>query len=594
MSDHVIQTKILLRYDTYDHWSQSNLILGLGEAAVCSFPYENSIEASDYWPNNTPPAIGIKIGDGINYFRNLPWVQAVAADVYEWAKSNEKPSYTAQEISGLRNFISQYLLEQGIGSGSGGGGSTTSARTYQIVRGTNDNINKYYLQYLDPDGDEWVIDTLHYIDVTDFQKIVNWIGDTPLLDRDLETFTNIQNILDYETYLNYEDSSEEHKFVTLVSEQAGIISVQRMQPSFEDISGTAQVSQGGTSRKSFPEHEVLVGNGENAITTIPIAEEVDNNNYLVPNYLMKRFVEQQTAGLTGAMHLVGEATVPITNNSNTNPVIDGYNFILAQPGDVVLYDTKEFVWNGSSWSLLGDEGSYAIKGSIMDIDIHENAAIQQSKIANLSETFNTKVDKVEGKQLSSNDFTDELNTKLEEIEAGAQKNKIDYISLNGDLISPEDDGDLHNVVKLEISEFTDNYKEKLDSIQEGAEVNKINGVIMDGTPLTPNENRIITINTDPHTEHINKIESISINGEPCTIQDKNVNLVLDQAALAFTVVEGAQVPPAPNENSPELVDLTNDKKLILARIAKTGNVKDLLQFQGEYITLNCGSSTTVI
>jgi len=46
--------------------------------------------------------------------------------------------------------------------------------------------------------------------------------------------------------------------------------------------------------------------------------------------------------------------------------------------------------------------------------------------------------------------------------------------------------------------------------------------------------------------------------------------------LTFTAIEGAQVPPAPNENQPELVDITNVKKLILARIAKTGNVKDLL------------------
>jgi hypothetical protein len=56
---------------------------------------------------------------------------------------------------------------------------------------------------------------------------------------------------------------------------------------------------------------------------------------------------------------------------------------------------------------LGDEGSYAIKGSIKDADIDPDAEIQQSKIAGLADAFDGKVDKVEGKDLSTNDFTDE-------------------------------------------------------------------------------------------------------------------------------------------------------------------------------------------
>jgi len=119
------------------------------------------------------------------------------------------------------------------------------------------------------------------------------------------------------------------------------------------------------------------------------------------------------------MHFIGEATATITNNSSINPVIDGYNFLQAQPGDVILSDTKEYVWSGSSWILLGDEGSYAVKGSIRDADVDEDAAIQQSKIYNLVADLNTKVDKVEGKTLTSNDFTDEYKNKLDAIEDNA-------------------------------------------------------------------------------------------------------------------------------------------------------------------------------
>jgi len=76
------------------------------------------------------------------------------------------------------------------------------------------------------------------------------------------------------------------------------------------------------------------------------------------------------------MHFIGDATVVINNGSNVDPRIQDYNFSKAQPGDVILYDAKEFVWTGSFWRLLGDEGSYAIKGSIVDTDISPDAAIQ--------------------------------------------------------------------------------------------------------------------------------------------------------------------------------------------------------------------------
>ena len=102
----IIETRILLRYDTYSNWMNSNVILKIGEAAVSAFPRDRTLESlSTDRPENTPPAIGIKIGDGIHYFRELPWVQAISADVYTWAKQSNKPSYTAQEIQGLQSFV---------------------------------------------------------------------------------------------------------------------------------------------------------------------------------------------------------------------------------------------------------------------------------------------------------------------------------------------------------------------------------------------------------------------------------------------------------------------------------------------------------
>ena len=97
------------------------------------------------------------------------------------------------------------------------------------------------------------------------------------------------------------------------------------------------------------------------------------------------------------MHFIGEASVVINPNTNIDPRITDYDFSKAQPGDVILYNKQEFVWTGGVWRLLGDEGSYAVKGSITDSDIASDANININKIANLTTLLNQKVNIVEGK-----------------------------------------------------------------------------------------------------------------------------------------------------------------------------------------------------
>ena len=66
----------------------------------------------------------------------------------------------------------------------------------------------------------------------------------------------------------------------------------------------------------------------------------------------------------------------------------------------------------------------------------------------ITDLYNKKVDKVEGKELSTNDFTDELKSKLENIEATAQVNIIESISVDGvpQTIDSNKNVDLHQPV----------------------------------------------------------------------------------------------------------------------------------------------------
>ena len=607
MAEHMIETRILLRYDTLSNWMASELILKQGEVAVAKIPYGTTIGSSDHTPLNTPPAIGLKVGDGVSYFNELPWVQGIAGDVYNWAKQQTKPTYTANEIQGLDT----YIQEHGGGSGGGSGSDTptpVASRIYQIVRGTGGNVDKYYLQYRTSDSNDWTIDTTHYIDLAQLTKITNWLGED--LDDYFTLGGRIYDGISTELQkLNVSDSYSEGRVVTSVEQVNGKISVGKSQLNLNTLTGPLSASLGGTGLTTIGANEILVGNANNGFTLRTIETTVDNTNNLATNQAIQQYVTNATAGLAGAMHYVGEATVEINSNgaSTVNPQIAGYNFSNVQLGDVITQNQKEFVWDGA-WRLLGDEGSYAIKGSITNVDISPDANISQSKITNLTEDLSNKVDVVEGKGLSTNDYTTEDRNKLSEIEEGAQVNAIEHVFVN-DIERPiiTVNGQPKSIT-LSIDVFDEEHATKLDGIQAGAQVNTIEHILVNGEEKVPltigNLSKAVNITFNPYTTadqlklqgieagaQVNTIERIFINNTEYTPDEfKKVSITLDQAALNLNVLEGAQYII---NNTKEDIAIDN-KKLQLAHIAATGNVRELLQTSDTYIILDCGSSTEVI
>lgn len=640
MAENILETRILLRYATFSQWMNSDVILKPGEAAVVAFPRINTLLNTDDTPAYTPPAIGIKIGDGQHYFEELPWVQGIAADVYAWAKASEKPTYSATEITGLDEYINAHS------QGGGGGGSSSASSSYRIVY--DENTKKYTLQYYDEDLQDWV-STTSEVNLSEIYNRISTIerwangAKTKLGNIEIPIAEYVyEEVLSYLNRLDYEDEPVSHQFVTSVVQDNGKIAVTRAAISASDISsGVITTERGGTGLTYVEEDEVLVGSPTGAITTHKFVTTIDENRAAFATVgAIQDYVAQQTAGLTGAMHFIGEATVAINtaSTSRVDPGITGYDFRNAQPGDVILANnSQEFVWTGDQWRLLGDEGSYAIKGSIKNTDIAEDANISQFKIEGLEDSFNTKVDKVDGKQLSTNDYSDEDKNKLDNIEDDAQVNIIEHVFLNNDEIIPTTVNGLQKSVDLHFNGMTQEQGEKLENIEAGAQVNiiehiKLNGseitpdntksvnltlveytteekeklatieanaqeniiekIIVDGEEQTPDAEKTVIITTNPHREHENKIESIYINNKeypPNT--SKEVRITLDQAALNLNVLEGARYPTGATTYSD--VEVT-DKKLELARIAATGDVQHLLQTQDTYIILNCGSSTTVI
>lgn len=88
---------------------------------------------------------------------------------------------------------------------------------------------------------------------------------------------------------------------------------------------------------------------------------------------------------------------------------------------VALPDDAEanFVKSVSDEFTVSAEGKLEVKG------------VAQAKVTGLPDALAGKVDKVAGKGLSTNDFTDEAKAKLDGVEAGANQNLIEIVKLNG-------------------------------------------------------------------------------------------------------------------------------------------------------------------
>lgn len=140
-----LQTRIKLKYDTYENWHKNNPILLAGEIACVSVAAKPTKDVNSI----AAPQILFKVGNGTvsstgqitgTDFDTLPWASGLAADVYEWAKAQFLP------ITGTN----------GVVASSNASGATVQAdlvdyqkNTAAATKGTGAKI---YAVELDKDG----------------------------------------------------------------------------------------------------------------------------------------------------------------------------------------------------------------------------------------------------------------------------------------------------------------------------------------------------------------------------------------------------------------------------------------------------------
>ena len=100
-----LNTRILLKYDTYENWSTNNPNLLKGEMAIAVIDVSDNTQTHS---GQTVPQLLVKVGNGLEgdagKYNSLPFVSGLAADVHSWAKAASKPSYTINDISGAKEY----------------------------------------------------------------------------------------------------------------------------------------------------------------------------------------------------------------------------------------------------------------------------------------------------------------------------------------------------------------------------------------------------------------------------------------------------------------------------------------------------------
>ena len=147
------------------------------------------------------------------------------------------------------------------------------------------------------------------------------------------------------------------------------------------------------------------------------------------------------------------------------------------------------------------------------------------------------VQKIEGKGLSTNDYTNEEKQKLGNVESGAQVNIIESIDVDNVVLTPDASKNIHidlsgkvDVVPgkgLSTNDYTNEEKQKLGNVESGAQVNVVETIKVNNVTLTPDANKAVNIDISGKAD----LNSPSFTGTPTA---PNVLVSDDSTKIANT------------------------------------------------------------
>ena len=570
MAEKIINTRFQMKYDTLTNWTANNPTLKAGEIGVATIATAESNSGLQ------PPAVGIKVGDGKTAFNSLNWIQAIAGDVPAWAKESNHATIDnlietaisnipqAPSGAGTYTFTSAKLIKS-VTQDAGGKitGATYEDITIGSVSGLTDRLSGIDTEVgkklnanvasasasttnklIDTNAAQSMADTAESnaisaassdatSKVSAAKTALLGSGGTEGTHTIKGAYDAAANAVNKINALDVSDAGAADKFVYEVDQTDGKIAVTRK--SLTEIVGVDGTYNSSTNKLA---------------TVSTVTSAVDT---------LEAELRTDISAMTGAMRFRG--TVAAAPATSTAAPSDGLGAWRA--GDVVLFGTAEYVvgsLDSSSkpvWKLLGDEGAYQTKLSFTGTPSSTNKVVTQ-------DTLTSNVNTLEGKITTAQNAANSAATAASNAQDAADAAQTDATSA------------LNKIAALDVADSGSGFVTavtqtdgKITVTKKALAAGDVTGVLsFDGT-YNSSTNKIATKSTVT-----NAIDGLS-------------------SSVSATAASGNQysVITGITQSGGKLTGKTEVK---LAAIAKTGNINDLIQTNGDILVLNGGTSSTVI
>lgn len=535
-------TRISLKYDTYEQWHTNNPALLKGELAIVEVPDSTGVAQNE-------PTYLLKVGDGENKFDDLKWISGHAADVYAWAKAATKPTYQASEITGLDDYISGKVQD-------------TNTK-YQIIK--NGDMG-FKLQSKELNG-EW----------TDVNEIT-LVAPTYTLKEGTENGTVKFNGIDVKVH--------------------GLGSAAYTESSAYDAAGTG-ASEAGKAKTE------LVGRTEDTSNkdTIKGAKKYAEEKASAAQSAANGYTDSKISELNIGQYATTEAMNGAINSAKTELIGTSSTGATSSTIKGAVDEAKTYADQKIAAQI---SSTYKAAGSIEFASLPTLSMEEEGKVYNITDAFTTNENFIEGTGKSYPAGTnvvcvdsDDAGTYKWDVLAGmvdlsaydtavTAQGKIDVAKQEAISTASADATSKANAAEQNAKSYADGLKSTLDeSIALKA----------DSSTVTALEERVETVEGEIETLQtsvgevdgkistaigaLDKADSAIKNQFVTSVSEENGVITVSRAQPEISNVNGLQG---------ALDAKANDSDI--STVGKTGNITDLIA--NGTIILNCGSSSTVL
>ena len=633
-----LKTRIALKYDSYAAWTTNNPVLLKGEVAIATIDSGASVATKAGREMQDLPNVVLKVGNGSAHYNDLPFVSALAADVYDWAKAAVKPSYAATEITGLKEYV------EGISD-------IDTDTQYRIVP-VEGAVYKYQLESKSLTGEWTPVAENGLIDIsaanTRLTAVEDILAKAGLGADGKDVASMIQaaiQALDSEK----SQAAGADGLALSISQVDGVITgiSGSIAANTYDAYGAAKAVQGETTHtvaeayaladaaQTADEVAAAVKKEEDARkaaiealdynayeagsasgATISFVGEISEANGIISatkrdlvfntaydpstnKAATMTDVTNAVADLAGAMHFEG-----VVEGDSLEAAIaaSGKTYVA---GDIVIYGIREYVFDGSKWVELGDEGAMAAAIKALDMPQMDVAASETVKfIAQNDGTVSAEKQSIQINEAQVTGLVDDLASKATNADLEAAGKKITALEeAVKDITGIEGDGEIVPI-STQITNAI-NALDKADAAVEGqyvSAVSQTDGVITvtrAALPTIPNV-EVAQGDVTPESGEVAVVTGVEVDAN----NKHKLNVARSTAITAAAVnakIQALDATIATSSNKHVLTGitetdgvLTGKTEVALADVAFSGNVKDLVQTAETYVLFNCGTSSDVI